>query len=78
MEERGKEKEERREGGKGGRKEDIYLITSWVLSYTHTTPPYLNQFEQVLKKLVIIHCNPSPFISPNTIMFHLVFITVYT
>ena len=24
MEERGKEKEERREGGKGGRKEDIY------------------------------------------------------
>ena len=38
MEEREEEKEERREGGKGGRKEDIYLITSWVTQlHTHYT-----------------------------------------
>ena len=77
MMERGKEKEERREGEKGGRREDIYFITSWV-TQLHTTPAYLNQFEQVFKELVVIHCDPSPFISPNTIMFHLVFITLYT
>ena len=37
---------------------------------------YLNQFEEVFKVLLIIHCDPIPVISPNTIVLHLVFITV--
>ena len=59
---------------KGGGREDIQTIPHVDCSVTS----YLNQFEQVLKVLLIIHCDPTPFISQNTIMLHLVFITVCT
>ena len=60
--------------GKGGGREDIQTIPHVDCSVTS----YFNQFEQVLKVLFVIHCDPTPFISPNTIMLHLVFITVCT
>ena len=61
------------EGGEEGGREDIQTI-----HVDCSVTSYLNQFEQVLKILFVIHCDPTPFISPNTIMLHLVFITVCT
>ena len=65
-----------REEGREGRREDTHFNKQYhKLGYSVT---YLNQFEQVLKVLLIIHCDPTPLVSQNTIMLHLVFITVCT
>ena len=75
-------REEGREGGKKEEKkekmEDVHFNKPYHMLGNSVTPSYLNQFEQVLKVLFIIHCDPTPFISSNTIMLHLVFITVCT
>jgi len=38
---------------------------------------YLNQFDKVFKVFLLIHCDPVPVISPNTVVHHTILITVH-
>ena len=81
----GRNEKGREKGGREERKEEERKAghskkvgCKLQLHSSDSTPAYLNQCQQVFIVFLLIQCDAILFISPNTIMVHHVFITVYS